>query len=83
MSTKDSKTEQPCTLHSVISRFSSCANCRALTHNVDGGFSCYLRKEYIYVDNEVYDRRLDAFVKQKPLNNCKVRTVKAMVQNGL
>lgn len=67
----------------VISRFSSCAGCRALIHNRDGGFSCYLRKEFVQTDYEKYDRRLDAYVTQKPIHNCKVRTIKAMVQNGL
>jgi hypothetical protein len=67
----------------VISRFSSCANCRALIHNIGGGFSCYLRKQYTHTDREFYDRRLDAYVKQKPLGNCKVKTIKVMVQNGL
>jgi hypothetical protein len=67
----------------VISRFYSCAGCRALIHNMGGGFSCYLRKQFIKTDIEKYDRRLDAYVKQKPKENCKVRTVKEMVQNGL
>jgi len=67
----------------VISRFSSCAGCRALIHNIGGGFSCYLRNEYIHTDIEKYDRRLDSYVKQKPKHNCKVITIKAMVQNGL
>ncbi len=65
----------------TISRFSSCANCRALIHNIEGGFSCYLRMQYMPTLVEVYDRRLDAYVKQKPLQNCKVRTVKALIQN--
>lgn len=66
-------------MSSNSNRVASCVGCRALIHNMDGGFSCYLRNEYIYTDIEKYDRRLDAYVKQKPITNCKVRTVKAMV----
>ena len=77
------KQNQQLSQTTVISRFNSCANCRALVHNVSGGFSCYLRKQYTYIDKEVYDRRLDNYVRQKPVENCKVLTLKAMVQNGL
>ena len=86
MNTEESKIEaqqEQLDIPVVIRRVSSCAGCRALIHNIGGGFSCYLRKEYNLTDIEKYDRRLDAYVKQKPKHNCKVRTVKAMVQNGL
>jgi hypothetical protein len=66
--------------HAAI-RFKSCANCRALVHNRDGGFYCYMGKQYTNTQDEVYDRRLDAYVKQKPVMNCKVLTLKSMVQS--
>jgi hypothetical protein len=61
----------------------SCAGCRALIHYQTGGFRCYLSKQIVETETEVLDRRLDAYVRHAPVEDCKVKTVKEMVKKSL
>jgi len=56
----------------------SCAGCRGLFHSSNGGVHCYLRNPVTDSDEEVLDRRLDCYVKIRPVGNCKSRTIRGL-----
>jgi len=66
--------------------FKTCAGCRALFKTINNGNPfvwCNLDKQMIDTPEGYFDRRLDFEVYKKPIDFCKVKTIKAMVNSVL
>lgn len=61
----------------------SCAGCMALEHIHGGGFHCISSMPFEHTEYEVWDRRRDNYISQKPIGDCKVKTLTEMVNRDL